>query len=1166
MKLKTFILSVLFVFSFCYSAAGQKWKWEKVNYTFPADVYILSVTAGNDFWLRTTEGDLIHYLAGKAKTYKTIISSEYSRLLFTATKNNEFFVTAMDNNWRTHFYHFSNGKWLKDPLVFRLPIQALTRISDEVVYAVGNFGTMLKFENNKWREIKTPLKSHINYIEVVNPEKIFLLTNSEGVYLFDGTSFKNIPFPEKNKWNIQSIRILSPDKIFAQDSKRNIYQYIDGKFVFEKSAESKMIFSSPDNLTYRDVLTKTDHSYNLSISFPSVYRFIDFKSYHKDSILFSEYGGTLYTASVTNKSYFTDFSKVLGITGNELAPNQTAGIFDLDKNGLPDIIAISQNPKESFTYFFNSYSAPFQKVITPSFQRENIFGPASAFLDLNCDTFTDFVIANSDTGGVSLLVYENDKKGKLFKKKSIPLSPRNNLNGPINIKPVDFDADGRMDLCVTYYYGPSDQTGFEVILKNSFLNNFEQIDTAYINKTRSWNRQSIFADFNNDGENDWFIANRWRKNKLLMRKNGRYSDEAVKRIDPLNTTETTGACAVDFDNDGDLDILDVSDQSFITLLLNDGNGFFKDATKQFGLDKLSPGESILVYVSVSVGDFNNDGFTDIFISDLNKKSPHNYLLINVEGKYFSDQTEVMQITTPVLPSSIAADIDNDGDLDIFTYGTSEYALWINNLDDNNYLKIKPHGIISNTEGWGTKIWIYESGHLNDSAFLKGYKQLGSEIFGTSQNSEYVALFGVDQKKLFDIKVKFYGGKEIVLRDLKPGYTYDVNELGDFSAFFYTLPRLTISVLQNREIQNYFLVTLITFFILYSGTRFGLRKYRWNIKLALGFVSLSLSVYWLILLLTINTTSLMLKYFLPVGIAAASIIIPNLVFLWMSRNQTSLQSLEKLNDELLSELMQFSHGAWALSNLNSLQLLFSSASENAHDTQYLATITERISTFEEMVVPRITSIIELSTLIGLDNDHVQPLDHSLKRLTDINVDGIDIAYQEYAPVISDLKKSLTEIKRRIYLAYSSNPVSVIQNTCTSMQNVFEENNITLIKRKLVEGELTVLIKNYELADIIYNCLQNSVRASLTVQKKKISIVVYRLAPKICIDIKDCGIGIGKSEWEMIFESGYSKGSSTGFGLFSAKEKLNKYGGRIFVKHSIPEEETVITIELNEGILL
>jgi len=1164
MRLNVFILLLLFSGSYVNLHSQQKWKWEKINYAFPEETNILSAVSSNDFWVKTKEGDVIHYLNNKTIRYKTIIPSGYTRILFAVISHNEFIAAAMDNQWRTHFYNFSKGKWRKDPFVFPLPMQALIKIDEGLTYAIGNFGSMLKYQNNSWIEIKTPLKSHINLLKFISPQKIFLLTNSEGVFLFDGNTFTRIQFEEKNKADIINLKSFS-DAIFALDSKRKIYRYIHGRFVLDNSFKSKLVFGYRENIAYADVVLRTEHNKYLKMKIPSTYRFTSYKSYHKDSLLFSEQDGYVYKAGLTENNYFANLSKVLGIKSDDYTFNHIGGIYDFNNDGLPDILAVNKGVDAFFTVFVNDRETPFRKVVSSPFKQDELLGPSAAFLDYNSDTFIDFVIVISDTGGIFLAVFENDKKGNFFKAKSIPLLFDDNSHIPFNIKPVDFDADGKMDLCVSYYYGPLDKTGYEIIVNNSFFNGLNKIDTSYKKITQSWNQQSLFADFNGDDQNDWFIANKWRKNKLLIQGKGSFTDESEKRISPLNVTETSGASAADFDNDGDLDILTVSDHSFLMLFQNNGRGFFTDVTTQFGLNKILPGDSILNYVSLTTGDFNNDGFTDIFVSDLNKKKPQNFLLMNIEGKYFIDKTIEMQITIPILHYSTAADIDNDGDIDIFTYGVNEYALWVNNLNDNNFIKIRPRGVISNTDGWGAKIWIYEHTHLDDPSFLRGYKQAGSETFGNAQNSEYIAHFGVDRNKLYDVKVKFYGGKEIILTSLKPGSIYYVDELTGLYAFFYTLPGHTFRVLKIREIQFYILTTILTFLILYAGTKRGLRKYQWNIKLSLGFVSSSISLYWLLLLLTNDSESFFQKYFLPVLISSASIAIPNLVFLWITRNQNKMKSIENFTDDLLSELMLFSHGAWALSNLNSLQLLYEHASENSKDTQYINTISERLITFNEMVLPKLTSIIDLSHTIKINNELLQQLKRSLKILSDSRNHGDEKKHLEFAKAINNTKESLSGIKKIVYQSYSCNPIDVIKNTCHSLSGIFEKNKVKVSRSKYFDEEIAVLIKSYELADIIDNCLQNSMKALLQKEEKEISLKVYKFAPKICIGITDTGIGIVESEWEKIFESGYSKGSSSGFGLFSARQILKKYGGRIYVKSSSVTEGTVFTIELNEGIM-
>ena len=102
-----------------------------------------------------------------------------------------------------------------------------------------------------------------------------------------------------------------------------------------------------------------------------------------------------------------------------------------------------------------------------------------------------------------------------------------------------------------------------------------------------------------------------------------------------------GLAVIDFDNDGDQDLFFVNSaylrkedfnkkgKPISKFFENDGKGTFKDITKKLGLD-------ISVYgQGVAVGDIDNDGFDDIFITALGK----NLMLKNNNGKSFVNITE-----------------------------------------------------------------------------------------------------------------------------------------------------------------------------------------------------------------------------------------------------------------------------------------------------------------------------------------------------------------------------------------------------------------------------------------------------------------------------------------------------------------------------------------------
>jgi len=166
-------------------------------------------------------------------------------------------------------------------------------------------------------------------------------------------------------------------------------------------------------------------------------------------------------------------------------------------------------------------------------------------------------------------------------------------------------------------------------------------------------------------------------------------------------------------------------------------------------------------------------------------------------------------------------------------------------------------------------------------------------------------------------------------------------------------------------------------------------------------------------------------------------------------------------------------------------------------------------------------------------------------------------------INNIKRSLRKIKDLVYKEFSCNAVNVIISVCESLDTMFKEKHITINRVKKDIEDTFVLIKNYELADILDNCLQNAVKAVRDSAEKRIDIILYKSPPKIHIDIKDNGIGISKDMWEKIFESGFSQFKSGGKGLYHARKILDNYIGRIYIKESSKNSGTTFTIELNEG---
>jgi hypothetical protein len=162
----------------------------------------------------------------------------------------------------------------------------------------------------------------------------------------------------------------------------------------------------------------------------------------------------------------------------------------------------------------------------------------------------------------------------------------------------------------------------------------------------------------------------------FVHENGAYGDKL------LPETMGGGCAFLDYDNDGDQDILLVNSRRWpwdkrpakpaatLALYRNKGNGDYENVTTAVGLDVSLYG------MGVAVGDYDGDGFVDVFISALGP----NRLFRNAAGKSFVDvtsETGVGGADDAWSTSCGLLDYDNDGDLDLFV---CNYLVWSKDYD------------------------------------------------------------------------------------------------------------------------------------------------------------------------------------------------------------------------------------------------------------------------------------------------------------------------------------------------------------------------------------------------------------------------------------------------------------------------------------------------------
>jgi enediyne biosynthesis protein E4 len=260
------------------------------------------------------------------------------------------------------------------------------------------------------------------------------------------------------------------------------------------------------------------------------------------------------------------------------------------------------------------------------------------------------------------------------------LKYRNFYNGG-GVAIGDVNNDGKPDIFFT-----SNQHENELYLNKGNWKFEEVAAKSGLISTHHWHTGVTMVDINGDGWLDIYVCNGGdipgddRANELYInQKNGQFKEEAhAYGLDDHGIS--TQAIFFDYDHDGDLDcfILNNSNKSVESFgysanlrgirdpengdrLYRNDNGHFTDVSREAGIY----GSAIAFGLGVTVGDLNNDGWEDIYVS--NDFFERDYLYLNQHDGTFKEVIgDAMGHMSQGSMGSDMADINNDGYLDIFT--------------------------------------------------------------------------------------------------------------------------------------------------------------------------------------------------------------------------------------------------------------------------------------------------------------------------------------------------------------------------------------------------------------------------------------------------------------------------------------------------------------------
>jgi hypothetical protein len=389
-----------------------------------------------------------------------------------------------------------------------------------------------------------------------------------------------------------------------------------------------------------------------------------------------------------------------------------------------------------------------------SINREE-FGPGVCVADFDDDGWPDIYFVNGRDlygRGISAAnaLYKNNRDGTftdVTEKARVP-----GTGYGLGCVWGDLDNDGFPDLLVTQY-------GKNVLYRNNGDGTFSDVtDKAGVGGMESgtFHSGATFFDYDRDGWLDLYVGSyvnigdkRYcRLGEVLSScapSEYRGSPDALYHNNHngtfTNVTQAAGIYqpngknlsvqAADYDNDGWPDLFVANDGLTAYLYHNERNGTFKEIGLTAGMAVSSRG-SVMAAMCISLGDYDNDGHLDLYISDFQRSSDH---LWHSDGKVFfdevSDEAGITRPTRDVLSFGGGFfDYDNDGLLDIFIANGHVYPEVEQAVPGTHYRQINS---LFHNEGGGKFV---EVGSRSGSGFDTPYVGRGV-AFGDFDNDGYV---------------------------------------------------------------------------------------------------------------------------------------------------------------------------------------------------------------------------------------------------------------------------------------------------------------------------------------------------------------------------------------------------------------------------------------------
>jgi enediyne biosynthesis protein E4 len=514
--------------------------------------------------------------------------------------------------------------------------------------------------------------------------------------------------------------------------------------------------------------------------------------------------------------WFTEIAKQAGVAyritcGDEVTEylidvnGEGAAFLDYDNDGDQDLylangssrkLQKSANPPHDYL-LRNNGDGTFSDVTQKAGLGDTEWSSGVAVGDYNNDGYLDIYVTNFGPNKL----YRNNGDGTFS-----DVSERSGVAGPHWDMPKwsmgaafgDYDNDGYLDLYVTNFArfnyqpdlpppspaspcrmkgvpiacAPDKYQGTQDLLyHNNGDGTFTDVSEAagITRKDPGRGFAVIFSDFDNDGDQDIYVANDAGPNFYYINVGkGKFVDASLESgtaVDEFgNAQGSMGLTVGDYNRDG---LMDIFVTNFIdqrrTIYQNMGSNQFQDTTTNSGI-----GMTGFHYSGwgTKFFDFDNDGWLDLFFCNghtmeqperefpADTFAEPSYLMRNVQGRFsdVSTDTGIRKLQNKVSRGTVFGDFDNDGDVDMIVIHKNDIPYFLRNDGGNrkNWITLRTEGVKSNRAGIGARVLV-KAGKARQA-----FEVRASDSYLSSNDLRVHA--GLGQERVADVEIRWPSGQ------------------------------------------------------------------------------------------------------------------------------------------------------------------------------------------------------------------------------------------------------------------------------------------------------------------------------------------------------------------------------------------------------------------------